>query len=209
MSSNIIQTNNIACIYKNTNQPNYNINPPSIIFDNIDSCLNTIEYYDYSLFRFSINVQTARKNNEVISITPNNNINTVNNFSKYCIGQLQVYPKSFINPTNQSNINNYMFLINNEINETTNYQITPNVEYAPNGRLFYSSNVMSIDMNHYISINCKYENNKSILSFLFNNYNTNTPTETLNFIYSIQVELLNPGKLSKNIINTINFDNNI
>jgi hypothetical protein len=102
-----------------------------------------------------------------------------------------------------------MFLINNEINETTNYQITPNVEYAPNGRLFYSSNVMSIDMNHYISINCKYENNKSILSFLFNNYNTNTPTETLNFIYSIQVELLNPGKLSKNIINTINFDNNI
>ena len=44
-------------------------------------------------------------------------------------------------------------------------------------------------------------------------YYENTEYINLNqsstFIYSIQVELLNPGKLNKNLIKTINFNDNI
>jgi hypothetical protein len=198
MPNIIIETNKIAKIYGNTTTYIDQSNNPSIIFDNSNQNINTLEYFDYSLFRVSIMIQSAYNNNQ----------NNVTPISKYCIGQIQIYPKAFIDISNQATINQHNFLLNNEIEGSTNYKINENINYAPNGRLFYSSFVMSANILEYVIINCKYQNNKSILSFLFNTDNINLD-ESSTFIYSIQVELLNPGKLNKTIIKTINFNDNI
>ena len=197
MPNIIIENNKIAKIYGNTSTYNQNT-LPSIVFDNSNNTLDTLEYFDYSLFRISIMIQTAYNNNQ----------NNVLPISKYCIGQIQIYPKAFKDLTNQTTINEHIFLLNNEIEGSTNYKINENINYAPNGRLFYSSFVMSANILEYVIINCKYQNNKSILSFLFNTDNINLD-ESSTFIYSIQVELLNPGKLNKTIIKNINFNDNI
>ena len=197
MPNIIIENNKIAKIYGNTSTYNQNT-LPSIVFDNSNSTLDTIEYFDYSLFRISIMLQTAYNNNQ----------NNVVPISKYCIGQIQIYPKAFKDSTNQTTINEHIFLLNNEIEGSTNYKINENINYVPNGRLFYSSFIMSANMLHYIKINCKYTNNKSVLSFIFDTEYINL-NQSSTFIYSIQVELLNPGKLNKNLIKTINFNDNI
>ena len=155
MPTIIIENNKIAKIYGNTSTYNQNT-LPSIVFDNSNSTLDTIEYFDYSLFRISIMLQTAYNNNQ----------NNVVPISKYCIGQIQIYPKAFKDSTNQTTINEHIFLLNNEIEGSTNYKINENINYVPNGRLFYSSFIMSANMLQYIKINCKYTNNKSVLSFI-------------------------------------------
>jgi hypothetical protein len=189
---------NTANIYYTLNSNQTRANIPSIIFKNNTNQVNNLEYFDYSLFRFSIFVQTAHENNVTNTITPN--------FSKCCIGQIQIYPKAFLPST--SNISNTPYLLTNEINGNTNYQIASNLEIAPNGRMFYSSNYMNTGLAEILTIKCNYNatDNNYVFKFEFNKFNNSIE---IPIIYSIQVELLNPGKLNKSDIKTINFTNNI
>ena len=50
MPNIIIETNKIAKIYGNTTTYIDQSNNPSIIFDNSNQNINTLEYFDYSLF---------------------------------------------------------------------------------------------------------------------------------------------------------------
>lgn len=189
---------NTANIYYTLNSNQILQNIPSIIFKNNTNQVSNLEYYDYALFRFSVFVQTAHNNNIINTTVPN--------FSKCCIGQIQIYPKAFLPSTNTTS--NTPYLLTNEINGNTNYQIEDGLDIAPNGRMFYSSNYMNTGLSELLTIKCNYNetNNNYVFKFEFNKFNNNF---TIPIIYSIQVELLNPGKLNKSDISTINFTNNI
>jgi hypothetical protein len=189
---------NTANIYYTLNSNETLANVPAIIFKNNTNQVNNLEYFDYSLFRFSIFVQTAHNNNTTNASVPN--------FSKCCIGQIQIYPKAFLPST--SNTSNTPYLLTNEINGNTNYQIANGLDIAPNGRMFYSSNYMNTGLAELLTIKCNYNatDNKYVFKFDFNKFNNSV---TIPIIYSIQVELLNPGKLQKTDISTINFTNNL
>ena len=202
-------SNNLAYIYYSVPINEKKIsNIPTITFtardasNNIDGSFNNLNYYDFSLFKYSVFVQTARNNN----LTTDNN-NDIDNFSHCYVGKLQVYPKAFKTP-NQNNINNYSYKISNEINGDTHYPISPNVNYAPNGRLFYSNDIINNNLATYLTLKCKYENNMAKLMFDFEPFNNESELD-LNLIYSIQVELIHPGKLNMNDIHTLNFNKNI
>lgn len=192
---------NTAYIYYTLDTDEIRTLIPSIVFKNNNSQVSNLETYDYSLFKFSIFVQTAYENN---TTNP-----TITNFSKCCIGQLQIYPKAFLSISNQNS--NNLFLLTNEINGNTNYQIESNLSIAPNGRMFYSSNYMNSGLSELLTIKCNYDaSNNYNFMFAFKKFN-DTLSEPINtsMIYTIQVELLNPGKLDKTDISTKNFTNNI
>lgn len=192
---------NIAYIYYtlNTNETLNLI--PSIVFKNNNNQVTNLELYDYSLFKFSIFVQTAHVNNTINE--------DISNFSKCCIGQLQIYPKAFLSSAVTES--NTPFLLTNEINGNTNYQIDSNLSFVPNGRMFYSSNYMNSGLSELLTIKCNYDaSNNYIFQFDFKQFNdTLTSPITVPIIYAIQVELLNPGKLNKTDIYTKNFTNNL
>ena len=192
---------NIAYIYYtlNTNETLNLI--PSIVFKNNNNQVTNLELYDYSLFKFSIFVQTAHVNNTINE--------DISNFSKCCIGQLQIYPKAFLSSAVTES--NTPFLLTNEINGNTNYQIDSNLSFVPNGRMFYSSNYMNAGLSELLTIKCNYDaSNNYIFQFDFKQFNdTLTSPITVPIIYAIQVELLNPGKLNKTDIYTKNFTNNL
>ena len=169
---------------------------PSITFTNVSSY--TMNAYDYSLFRYSIFVQTAHSNNVPIPT----NAAGIQNFSKCAVGQIQIYPTAFVNDSS------YEFLITNEIEGNTNYQIPSGLNYAPNGRLFYTSGVINQGLTDVLTLKCSNLNNESKLLFNFSKMTEHLDPE-INIIYSIQIELLNPGKVPINLIKTENFDVNI
>ena len=192
---------NNAYIYYTLNSNDKLTLIPSIVFKNNNNQITNLQTYDYSLFKFSIFVQSAYNNNETNE--------EITNFSKCCIGQLQIYPKAFLSNANSNSTN--AFLLTNEINGNTNYQIENNLDVAPNGRLFYSSNYMNSGLSDLLTIKCNYDaSNNYNFNFDFKKFNDTliSPINT-SMIYSIQVELLNPGKLNKNDIYTKNFTNNI
>ena len=153
---------------------------PTIVFKNVDTYTN-VNAYDFSLFRYSIFVQTAYNNNTSI---PTNSAN-ISNFSRCFIGQLQIYPVAF-----NGCLDTHPFSITNEIGGNTNYQIPSNLNYASNGRPFYS-------------------NNESKFFFNFNKFTQEPNDIDIKIIYSIQIELLNPGKIPKTSITTEHFDINL
>jgi hypothetical protein len=171
---------------------------PAIVFKNVSTYTN-VETYDFSLFRYSIFVQTAYNNNTSI---PDNSGN-ISNFSRCCMGQLQIYPVAF-----NGCLDTHPFSITNDISGNTNYQIPSGLEYAPNGRMFYSSGFIHSGLVNIISLNCSYLNNESRLLFNFNRITELPLIPDIKLIYSIQIELLNSGKIPKTSITTENFDIN-
>jgi hypothetical protein len=170
---------------------------PSITFENVSSY--TMNTYDYALFRYSIFVQTAHDNNVPIPT----NAATIQNFSKCAVGQIQIYPTAFVTDSSHS------FLITNEIEGDTNYQIASGLNYAPNGRLFYTSGIINQGLTEILTLNCSNLNNESKLLFNFSKITVEPIDPEINIIYSINIELLNPGKVPINLIKTENFDVNI
>ena len=169
---------------------------PTITFSNVITYTG-MNAYDYALFRYSIFVQTAHNNNVPI---PANSANIVN-FSKCAVGQIQIYPTAFVTDSSHS------FLLTNEIEGNTNYQIPSGLDYAPNGRLFYTSGIINQGLTNILQLDCSNNNNESKLLF---NFSKLTELDIdINIIYSIQIELLNPGKVPVNLIKTENFDVNI
>jgi hypothetical protein len=171
---------------------------PTISFTNINTYAN-MDSYDYALFRYSIFVQTAHNNNEPV---PTNSAG-ITNFSKYSIGQIQIYPTAFENCDSS-----HAFLLTNEIEGNTNYQIQSGLNYAPNGRLFYTTGIINQGLTNILQLRCSNSNNESKLLFDFSKMTEQLDTE-INIIYSIEIELLNPGKVPVNSIKTENFDVNI
>ena len=171
---------------------------PAIVFKNVSTYTN-VETYDFSLFRYSIFVQTAYNNNTPI---PDNSGN-ISNFSRCCMGQLQIYPVAF-----NGCLDTHPFSITNDISGNTNYQIPSGLEYAPNGRMFYSSGFINAGLTNIISLNCSYLNNESRLLFNFNRITEEPLIPDIKLIYSIQIELVNSGKIPKTSITTENFDIN-
>jgi hypothetical protein len=171
---------------------------PAIVFKNVSTYTN-VETYDFSLFRYSIFVQTAYNNNTSI---PDNSGN-ISNFSRCCMGQIQIYPVAF-----DGCVPTHPFSITNDISGNTNYQIPSGLEYAPNGRLFYSSGFINAGLTNIISLYCSYSNNESKLLFNFNRITEEPLVPDIKIIYSIQIELLNSGKIPKTSITTENFDIN-
>jgi hypothetical protein len=170
---------------------------PTITFSNV-STYTGMNAYDYALFRYSIFVQTAHNNNVPIAT---NSANIVN-FSKCAVGQIQIYPTAFVTDSSHS------FLLTNEIEGNTNYQIPSGLDYAPNGRLFYTSGIINQGLTNILQLDCSNNNNESKLLFNFSKM-TDELTPQINIIYSIEIELLNPGKVPINLIKTENFDVNI
>lgn len=88
---------------------------PSLNFTNYDS----LETYDYILFKFSLYLQTAETNIE-------------NGINAYTTGMIKIYPKAFVGtPT---------FPFNNIINGNSNYEID-----ASFSRMFYIHNMKNVN----------------------------------------------------------------
>jgi len=188
---------NVAHVYY-TISTNQTLTPiPAIVFKNVNTYTN-VQSYDFALFRYTIFVQTAYNNNAAI---PSNL--GISNFSKSCIGQLQIYPFAF-NGCDDT----HPFLLTNEIDGNTNYQIPSGLSYAPNGRLFYSSGNINAGLINILTLNCSYSNNESKLLFNFNKLTEEQLDPDIKLIFSIQIELLNSGKIPKDSITTENFDLN-
>jgi hypothetical protein len=170
---------------------------PTITFTNVNTYTG-MNAYDYALFRYSIFVQTAHNNNAPV---PTNSAG-ITHFSKCSIGQIQIYPTAFVIDSSHE------FLLTNEIEGNTNYQIQSGLNYAPNGRLFYTTGVINQGLTNILQLRCSNSNNESKLLFDFSKMTEQLDTE-INIIYSIEIELLNPGKAPVNSIKTENFDVNI
>jgi hypothetical protein len=190
---------NVAHVYYSLSANETQTLIPAIVFKNVDTYTN-VQAYDFSLFRYNIFVQTAYNNNSTIP----SNLSNISNFSKCCIGQLQIYPFAFIGAA----VDTHPFLLTNEIDGNTNYQISSGLAYAPNGRLFYSSGIINAGLINILTLNCSYSNNESKLLFNFNKLTEEQLDPDIKLIFSIQIELLNPGKIPKDSITTENFDLN-
>ena len=158
---------------------------PALIFSDVVNLITS----DYALFRYSVIVQSAYPNNAPISPEL-----LMNNFSKGCSGQLQVYPKAFFNSSPQ-------FSLTNEVNGSTTYQVN-----SLNSRIFYFTGNIYRDLSEFLTMSCSNINGVSTLYF---NFEPMSLVSTANLIYSIQLELLNPGKMLIDSISTNNFTTNI
>ena len=171
---------------------------PEIKFRNSNTLLenNSVEYDDYALFRFNIIVQTAHFNNEPIE----NSSDTMQNFSLSCTGNMQVYPTAFYGT--------HKFTLDNVIEGSDLYQIT-DVSYAPFGRMFYCTDTIFNNLQNTLLMKCNYSNGNSTLTFDFDPYTIDDEYVGLNLIYSINIELLNSGKIPHHSICTNHFQTNI
>ena len=161
------------------------MNVPCIKFMNTSNLTSA----DYVLFRYSVIVQTAQPNNVPI---PEGEI--MDNFSKCCVGNLQVFPAAFFgSPSPQ-------FSLTNEVNGKNNYQVD-----SINPRIFYFTGSIYRDVSAFLTMSCT----DYPIPTLFFNFDRCSTTSSFNLIYSIQLELLNPGKLSIDSIFTNNFTVNI
>jgi len=153
-----------------------NIVYPTLQFVNYTN----LQPYDYILFKISLFIQTATTNIE-------------DGANAYVNAYVQIYPKAFPND------GIITFPFNNLIDDNSNYEIS-NSLILPYGRIFYLSNVVSVNnASNYITI--KNNNNNFIFEINPNLYNI---TSTINF----QIELQNNGKLPIQYISSNNFDIN-
>jgi hypothetical protein len=135
-----------------------------------------LNVYDYILFKISLFIQSATSH-----------INDATN--AYLTTYIQIYPKAF--PSNGI----ITFPFNNLIDGNGNYEIDNNAT-LPHGRIFYLSNLVSVNnASNYITI--KNNNNNFIFEI---NPNAN--------IINFQIQLENNGILPTENISSNNFDIN-
>jgi len=175
--------------------------PPDIVFRNIHSLKEryNINYLDYVLFRFNIIVQTDFSNHEHEAIP---------GFSTSISGNMQIYPTTFTE-------HKQTMTLNNRINDNDTFTITPPPPGFPYGRMIYCTdtildNVVA-NIEEKLTVDCVKHCGNSVLTFNFQPFDTTTNYECqdLKLIYSINVELLNTGKIPLESISTRNFDFNI
>jgi hypothetical protein len=167
----------------------YAYNPtekPTIIFKDINNL--PIDYYDFVLFRYYI---------EIRDILSNTN-GTLQIKYRYISGLLQIYPKAFTGlissiPCELVSLSK-RFVFSNEINYMTDYQNT--VSHGQYGRMFYLQNTKDFDSNIHVIITKDGE-------FAFDMIQADNQEACIN------IELLNPGKLTFDAISTKYFDLNI
>ena len=172
--------------------------PPEIKFRNVNTYSENygIKYYDYALFRFNIVVQTANLNNEPIQ----NSNDEIKNFSNCCTGNMQIYPTAFHGTQK--------FTLDNFIDGSDTYEINNN-DICPHGRMIYCTDTIFNDIQETLLIKCSYSNGNATLSFDFDPYTDDTDYYQLQLIYTINIELLNSGKIPMHCISTNNFQINI
>jgi hypothetical protein len=180
--------------------------PPEIVFKN-SHCYptsNTVAYYDYALIRFNIVVQTAIENND--PSTPN--------FARSCSGNMQIYPTTFSADKTTLLLDN-SYLKNGVIISNDAYTINEPTLF-PNGRnIYFTDSILDSitdEIKNKLTIECQKTHGNSVVKFNFAPYDTNLDSEVndnLSIIYSINVELLNNGKIPVHLISTNNFQTNI
>jgi len=167
----------------------YAYNPsekPTIVFKDMNHL--PIDYYDFVLFRYYI---------EIRDITTDIYGNIQIKY-RYISGLLQIYPKAFTGLT--SNIPcelvclSKRFNFSNEINYVTDYQNT--ISHGQYGRMFYLQNTKDFDSNIHVIITKDGQ-------FIFDMIQADNQEACIN------IELLNPGKLTFDAISTKYFDINI
>jgi len=194
----------MASIYYTCCSTNQYGTPAEIVFRNSNYYKenNSVEDYDYALFRFNIIAQTAKRNNDPAEP----------NFSRSCSGNMQIYPTTFSTTNRILYLNNSYFdgteIVNNDV-----YTITD--PHFPNGRnIYFTDSILDNITNEFLNsltIECQKINGSSYIRFNFAPYDPNMdncPAELL-IIYSINIELLNNGKIPIHLISTNNFQINI
>ena len=191
---------------------------PTIVFRSIHDL--PIDYYDFVLFRFNIYIRdppisnhTHHENhidnhdnhdnhenhsdnhhhdnhhNHHHHTHPNPNPNPPNNSPyRFTSGMLQIYPKAFNGINKISNSNRFEF--NNEIENISTYENL--ASHGIYGRMFYIPYSIDCESNLYVHIR-----NDGCFEF-------ELPENS-----SIEIELINPGKLPYEAISTKFFDINI
>ena len=179
--------------------------PPEIVFRNSHSYKDTnhVENYDYVLFRFNIVVQTAKNNNE----------SSMPNFARSCSGNMQIYPTSFTQDKKTLLLDNSYLKNGNIIN---NDAYTIDDEIFPNGRnIYFTDSILdgiTSQVKNTLTIECQKIHGNSVVKFNFAPYDSdfdNGDNDELLLIYSINVELINNGKIPVHLISTNNFQTNI
>ena len=180
--------------------------PPEIVFRNSHSYKDTnhVENYDYVLFRFNIVVQTAKNNNE----------SSMPNFARSCSGNMQIYPTTFSATKTTLYLDN-SYLKANTIISNDAYTINEPTLF-PNGRnIYFTDSILDSitdEIKNKLTIECQKLHGNSIVKFNFAPYDPDLDSEVndnLSIIYSINVELLNNGKIPVHLISTNNFQTNI
>jgi len=180
--------------------------PPEIVFRN-SHCYpetNTVAYYDYVLFRFNIVVQTAKENDD--PSTPN--------FARSCSGNMQIYPTTF-NTEKRTLLLDNSYFNGSTITNNGNYTINEPVLF-PNGRnIYFTDSILDSitdEIKNSLTIECQKTHGNSVVKFNFAPYDPNLDSEVndnLSLIYTINLELLNNGKIPVHLISTNNFQTNI
>jgi len=161
--------------------------PPEIKFSNVSTYNDNykVDILDYVLIRFNIIVQTGQ---------PNNENNGVPGFSASFCGNMQIYPTTFTKTPMRLTLDNRVDL---------------NDVFYP-GRMIYCTDTIldvSPPLTPKLKIKCEKKNNNAILTFDFDKYDEDDTEDNL-LIYSINIEILNTGKIPEHCITTSNFHNN-
>ena len=163
--------------------------PPEITFRNVTTYKEKygVDYLDYVLVRFNIIVQTNKSNYEHEGIT---------GFSLSCCGNMQIYPTTFTSTSN-------FLTLNNRIDNIDTFTIDkPDV--FPYGRMIYCTDTIldnpTANIEQKLTVECKKSSGNAVLKFNFSPFDINNDNESLN--YSINVEILNNGKIPPHLIST-------
>jgi len=156
---------------------------PTIIFKYLENL--PINYWDFVLFRFNIYIRDRS------TIVVNQVEKFVYNYRSIS-GLLQIYPKAFLGV--RSTCGRYNTVFSNFINDDQTYEIKNN-SHGFYGRMFY---LIAKDFDSNISVQI---NSDGCFQFLLN--------ENENRHVTMNIELLNVGKISYEAITTKYFDINI
>jgi hypothetical protein len=172
-------------------------NPPEIVFRNVHCYKENynVDYLDYALFRFNIIVQTNKSNYESDGIT---------GFSVSCSGNMQIYPTTFT-ATSQ------FLTLNNRIDNIDTFTIDSPEDF-PYGRMIYCTDTILdnavANIENKLTVECVKQTGNAVLKFNFAPFDTDENNQE-SLIYSINVELLNAGKIPVHLISTKKFQNDI
>lgn len=165
--------------------------PPEIIFRNVTTYKEHygVDYLDYVLVRFNILVQTNKSNYD-------NDGNS--GFSVSCCGNMQIYPTTFTSTST-------FLTLNNRIDNIDTFTID-SPEF-PNGRMIYCTDTILdnaiANIEQKLTVECKKNSGNAVLKFNFAPFDVTDDQNSL--IYSINVEILNNGKIPPHLISTKHF----
>jgi hypothetical protein len=184
----------MASVYYTALLKNRYPTPPEVVFRNVHCYKENynVDYLDYALFRFNIIVQTNKSNTIEDGLA---------GFSLSCSGNMQIYPTTFTSTPQ-------FLTLNNRIDDIDTFTIDVPDRF-PYGRMIYCTDTILdnavANIEDKLTVECLKHCGNAVLKFNFSPFDDTDPNNQESLIYSINVELLNAGKIPMHLISSKNF----